>query len=592
MNADRQTVNGPWARISGARRDWGWGMLVHHRLGLHAKVLTIQLGIVLGVVAVVSAAFLGILAGVVEQQAGERVLGVARAVALMPAISTAIDEPDAAATIQPLAEAVRQAAGLTFVVVTNRDKIRLSHPVPERIGELVSTDNQLALDGTAYIVSERGTLGQSIRAKVPIYNDGEIVGAVSVGILEGEVQDLVRSYWPQLAVVALVALAGGAAISFLLSSHIKRQIFGLEPFEIAALLEQREAMLHGIREGVVAIDRQGAITLVNDEARRLLDLSASVVGLAVEGVLPESGLPQVVATGKPQQDRLTLARSGRAIVVNRMPVTLRGQLVGAIATFRDQTEVQRLARELTGARGHLDALRAQAHEFANKLHTISGLIELGFHDRAVALIKSSTDAQQELIDDLPLRIGDPALAALLVGKASVAAERGISLRVSPSSRLQPHGELSGGLSADLVTIVGNLIENAFDATEGRPERTVDVDVSEEAGGVRIQIRDTGPGVPLDDVDRIFESGFTTRPDAQGSHGVGLALVRRAVERWDGEVTVGSDDGAVFEVWLPAVRLPASARVAAATGNGPLPPTTRATPASRTTPASGRDGALA
>jgi two-component system CitB family sensor kinase len=515
--------------------------------GLHATVLAIQVAIVLAVVAVVSAAFLGILTRVVAQQSGERVLGVAHAVALMPAIRDAIDEPDAADTIQPLAEAVRQAAGLTFVVVANRDKIRLSHPNPERIGQEVSTDPQPALDRAAYVISERGTLGQSIRAKVPIYDeDGEVIGAVSVGILDAEVQDLVRSYWPALALIALGALAGGGLISFLLSSHIKRQIFGLEPREIAGLLEQREAMLHGIREGVVAIDGQGAITLVNDEARRLLDLTEAVIGRAIAEVLPESGLPDVLATGRPQQDGLTLARSGRAIVVNRMPVRLHDHLVGAIATFRDQTDVQRLARELTGTRGHLDALRAQAHEFANRLHTISGLIELGLLDRAVSLIRATTDQQQQLIEDLPLRIGDPALAALLVGKSSVAVERGINMQISPTSRLGVVGEVSG----DLLTIVGNLIENAFDATDGQTERVVDLDIREEAAGVRIAVRDSGPGIPPDDLGRLFESGFTTKDGPPGAHGIGLALVRRSVSRWGGELMVRNDGGAVFEVWLP------------------------------------------
>src|SRR5262249_36577392 len=160
---------------------------------------------------------------------------------------------------------------------------------------------------------------------------------------------------------------------------------------------------------------------------------------------------------------------------NRMPVRLRGQVVGAISSFRDQTEVQRLARELNGTRSHLDALRAQAHEFANKLHTIGGLLELGWPEQAVRFIKATTPAQQELIEELPRRIADPALAALLVGKASVAAERGIRLEVSPDSRVGAAGDLS----EDLVTIVGNLVENAFDAVQGRPEPQVNMELRED-----------------------------------------------------------------------------------------------------------------
>jgi two-component system CitB family sensor kinase len=515
-------------------------------LGLHATVLAIQLAIVLGVAGIVSVASVGILNGVVETEYGERVLAVGHAVALMPAVQEAIDDPDPPATIQPLAESIRRANGLSFVTVANRDRIRLSHPIPERIGQPLSTDNTPALEGTPYVTTEDGSLGRSIRAKVPIYRNGEIVGTVSVGILMDQVNDVLFSYWRQIALITLAALGGGALISFLLSSHIKRQIFGLEPREIATLLEQREAMLHGIREGVLAIDGRGVITLANEQARRLLDLPPDAVGRPVVELLPESALPQVLATGQGQQDQLTLAHNGRAIVVNRVPVRLRGEVVGAVSTFRDQTEVQRLARELNGTRGHLDALRAQAHEFANRLHTVAGLLELGWPDEAIRLIKATTHEQQRLINDLPERIADQALAALLVGKASVAAERGIVLEVTPESRLGASDEMSG----DLVTIVGNLIENAFDAVEGRPERLVVVDLRDDGDGeVRLTVRDSGPGVPPELGECIFEDGFTTKA-MSGTRGVGLALVRRAVARWDGAIELRDEEGAVFAVRLP------------------------------------------
>ena len=534
-------------------------MRQRHRPGLQAKVLLIQVGIVLLVVGAVSAAFVAILARVVEREYGERVLNVAHTVALLPALPQAFDSPDPSATLQPLMESVRQADNLSFVVVSNRDRIRYSHPVPEEVGQPLSTDDQPALEGQSYVTVEQGTLGRSIRAKVPIFAaDGRVIGVVSVGILEAQVQDLLWSYRPQMAAVGVGALLSGIVVSWLLARHIKRQIFGLEPPEIARLLEQREAMLHGIREGVVAVDRQGTITLVNDAARRLLDLPDGVVGRPVEEVMPESSLRGVVDSGQPQEDQVTLGRNGRAIVINRMPMWRHGQLVGAIATFRDQTEVQRLARELSGARSHLDALRAQAHEFANRLHTISGLLELGWPDRAVSLINATTQAQQALVDDLPRRIGDPEVAALLLGKTSVAVERGVSLEVSPDSHLDP-ADVYG---PDLVTIVGNLIDNAFEATQGQAERRVEVDIQEADGGIGLRVRDTGPGIPADDLDRIFEQGFSTKSGDGRARGVGLALVRRAVARWGGRIDVHNEPGAVFDIWLPR---PSASREAAAPG---------------------------
>jgi two-component system CitB family sensor kinase len=234
------------------------------------------------------------------------------------------------------------------------------------------------------------------------------------------------------------------------------------------------------------------------------------------------------------------------MVVNRMPVHVRGELVGAIATFRDQTEVQRLASELSGARSHLDALRAQAHEFANKLHTISGLIEMGRTERAVALVRATTQQQQALIEELPQRIQEPAVAALLLGKTSVAAERGVTLDVAADSRLGPAGELAD----DLVTAVGNLIENAFDAVEGRPARIVRVEIGDDGTAIRARVRDSGPGVHPDLLQRIFEQGFTTKQDGVHGRGLGLALARRSVARWGGELNVRNQDGAVFELVLP------------------------------------------
>jgi sensor histidine kinase regulating citrate/malate metabolism len=322
-------------------------------------------------------------------------------------------------------------------------------------------------------------------------------------------------------------------------------MLGLEPAEIAAILEQREAMLHGIREGVVAVDRAGQITIVNEEARRLLSLPHGIEGWPILEVIPDSGLPSVLGSGTAETDKSTQL-NGRAIVVSRIPVHIRGRLVGAIATFRDQTELEELARELQGARSYANTLRAQAHEFSNKLHTIAGLLELGWYDQAVTFITQTTREHQAWIDDLPGRIADPSLVALLVGKASVASERGIVFSVSGRSRLGP----TNGLSDVLATVTGNLIENAFDAVEGQPRREVVVHLRERDGEIRAEVRDSGPGVPRPLIAKIFETGFSTKDTPLGPRGLGLALVKRLVMQHGGEVRVRNDGGAVFTVRLP------------------------------------------
>jgi sensor histidine kinase regulating citrate/malate metabolism len=256
-------------------------------------------------------------------------------------------------------------------------------------------------------------------------------------------------------------------------------------------------------------------------------------------------LPRVLQSGNAEADQSTQL-NGRAIVVSRIPVRIRGRLVGAIATFRDQTELENLARELQGARTYADTLRAQAHEFANKLHTIAGLLELGWHDQAVAFITQTTREQQRWIDDLPERIADPGLVALLVGKASVASERGISFLVSPRSRLGP----TNGLSEVLATVTGNLIDNAFDAVEGQDKREVVVNLRERDGEIRAEVRDSGLGIPRPLFGRIFEAGFSTKETGHGPRGLGLALVKRLVTQHGGDVGVRNEGGAIFTVRLP------------------------------------------
>ncbi|MBI2755980.1 MAG: sensor histidine kinase [Chloroflexi bacterium] len=519
------------------------------RLGLHTKILLFQVGLTLGVVALLCGAVLFILSSLVSEQYGARVLGVAQSVAQMPSIRNAFDDPDPSATIQPLAEAVRVATGVAFVVVANRDQVRYSHPNPERIGQVLSTDGQLALDGLAYVTTERGTLGESIRAKVPILDgDGEVIGAVSVGILADVLAEVVSRNWALILGVGVLSLALGAAGSYGLARHIKRQIFNLEPAEIAALVEQREALLHGIREGVVAVDMHGALTLVNDEAARLLNVDPEWLGHAVEGVLPQLGLQEVLVTRRSVSDQTVLA-NGRAIVVSRMPVETRGMLVGAIATFRDHTEMQALVRELNGTRSYLDALRAQAHEFANKLHTVAGLVELGLYGEAKSYIHDATAHQQELVENLPRRVADSSVLALLVGKASVAAERGIHFSVSAETHVGPLADAGAAVS----TVLGNLVENAFDAVAGRPERRVQIHLEDTDEMLTLRVADSGAGLARDALPRLFEDGYSTKSVPGGPHrGLGLALVRRVVEGVGGEVRArnADDGGAEFSVCMP------------------------------------------
>ena len=481
----------------------------------------------------------------VDEQYKQRALAIAYAVAATPDILEAMDGPEPSRTIQPIAEAIRRSVGADFVVVANKDGIRYSHPNPDNIGKRVSTDPSGALAGDVYVGYQEGTLGRSLRAKVPILNNGEVVGIVSVGFLDTQLAQKLAQALPTMTLTVLLALALGIGGSLILARRIDRQTFGLGPREIVGLLEQRDAMLHGIREGVLALDLTGRATVANDEARRLLGLPGSVEGSPLHDLVPEGRVRDVLDGTASGADQVVLA-GGRVLVANRMPVTVRGVEVGAVVTLRDRTELEGALRELDTERGLAQALRAQAHEFSNKLHVVGGLIELGRLDEAIRFVAETSLVHQELVDLVQDRIADPALAALLLAKAASSSERHVEFRLASDARLPAHvSDLR-----DLITVVGNLVDNGIDAASASVNGWVEVSVYADQGGTLVRVRDSGPGVDERVADLIFREGFTTKTG--GAHyGIGLALVRQIAHRRGGWVRVANEGGAVFTALIPA-----------------------------------------
>jgi two-component system CitB family sensor kinase len=523
------------------------------RLALASRILALQIGIVLLVVMVGALAAVLVVRSQLDRSYEGRSLAVADAVAALPAVQAAVQDGDPEGTLQPLAERIRIATGATFIVITDRNGIRFTHPNSARIGEMVSTDPEPALSGTRWSGTQEGTLGVSVRGKVPIAgDDGDVIGMVSVGFLQAEVGSQLLAQLPTLGAYLAAAIVLGAMGSLLLSRHLKSQTFGLEPAEIAGLLEQREAILHGIREGAVAVDLDGRITLVNDEARRLLAVDPGAVGRRVDDVVGPGRVRDVLLGALDRPDQLVITE-GRVLVANRMPVYTHGAVTGAVVTFRDRTELAEVTRELEGVRAVTDALRAQAHEFSNRIHTIVGLVELGRHAEAIKMSTEDAVVHQELIETLLGRVGDPTLSALLLAKAVVASERGISLRLADDTLLIE--ELDD--PRDLVTVIGNLVDNALDAVAIGPTvggRWVDVAVGADRDAVVVRVHDSGPGIDPAIRDRLFEEGFTTKePGNQPMRGLGLALVQQVVKRRGGSIDVATDGGAVFKVRLPNSR---------------------------------------
>ncbi len=450
-------------------------------------------------------------------------------------------------TIQQLALQTSAKTGAAYVVVIDMNRVRHSHPNSSLIGQKVS-EPIMARDGKVHLGTDSGSTGVTANARVPLYAPtGTLVGEVSVGIRESSVSSELLSELPSYAVWLVLALAIGTLASFGLASILKRRTFGLELDEIARLLQEREATLHGIREGVIAVDPAGRISVVNDQAQQLLRLPAESSGRRLEDVLAP-GLLRDLLTGTTAVTDEIVVTDDYCLVINRMPVTLGGRAHGAVVTLRDRTAVEGLASELAGERSLTESMRAQQHEFSNRIHAIAGLLELGQPGEALEYVNEIRGTTADLDQTLRTHIGAPQIVGLMLGKAAEASERGIDLTISPDTNL---GEAPQRVQA-LTTILGNLIDNAFDALASAPQpRRVDVSVVESADSLKITVSDNGPGITRGAKQHIFRNGYTTKRGSLVRHsGLGLSLVHNTVAKLDGSVSVSEGPGATFTVLLP------------------------------------------
>lgn len=554
-----------------------------------ARMMAVLFAVVAGIVLLSVGAVAFLTVERVNDQAEQQALGIARTLSADASLRQQVERlggqrtPDAAALaagpIQHDAEAVRARTGALFVVVTNDLGIRLSHPNPDELGRPVSTSPE-ALNGGEFVAREHGTLGESVRAKVPVFGDGgAVIGEVSAGVAVETVSGQVRQAVLSVLLVGLAALVLAAIAAATLVRWLRKVTLGLEPEEMAQLVRDQEAVLYGVDDGVIGIGPDGRISLRNKSARQMLDLPrrsarGDIVGLPfAEASLPGKLVAAVAAVraGAPDAGvplRLELPERVVRAVVHE--VTREGASLGQVVMLRDLTTLEELGSRLNAVETMAGALRAQRHEFANRLHTISGLLAHGEVERA-------GDYVGQIIDSGPVRepvaniaaVTDPYLRAFLGAKGIQAHERGVALRVGEATAL--FGTLAE--AQDVTAILGNLVDNALEAAvtapvaEGDPTRWVEVDLLSEDATLHLAVADSGGGlVPGMDV---FADGASTRAggeaDAHG-HGVGLGLARRLARLIGGDLWVadaggtGPGAGAVFAARLPGVLdepLPAS-----------------------------------
>lgn len=446
-----------------------------------------------------------------------------------------------------------------YVVIGDSQSIRLYHPNPQKIGQPMQWTKPGALErGESYFITGEGSIGMAMRAKTPVFDEnGKVIGVVSLGYLVSRIDSWRLDFLLPLAGVFVVILIVLMLLSWLFASHIRRQMLGMEPRQIARVVRQQEALFGSVYEGLIAVDSDGFITAINRNARKMLGLSSpgrQWLGKPIVDVVQPAGF----FTDKIAEERqdVMCTFNGLSVIANRGVIhSGHASPAGAIVSFRSKDEISTLTAQLTQIKQYVESLRTLRHEHLNWMSTLSGLLQMKEYDRALEMIKGESLAQQELIDHLRGSINDRQVAGLLFGKSQRAHELGLVLNIVPGSQLS---ELPEGLdSTEFSAIVGNLLDNAFDACLKNPQcnKVVELYLSDEGAEVIIEVADQGCGVPEALRESIFEQGVSTKTDNKDAHGIGLYLIVSYVSRCGGVITFEDNEpsGSLFSVFIPKVK---------------------------------------
>lgn len=490
-------------------------------------------------------------ANIVKKEIGERALSIAEITASHPQVVEGLKRGYTTPDLQQLALSIQQHAEAEYVVIGDENEIRFAHPVVERIGEkMVGDDNDKALkEGLSYTSVAEGSLGRALRGKAPVRDEnGQIIGVVSVGYLYEEIFPMYIDYAKFLLPFLILAIVLSVAISSYLSNKMRKQLMNYEPQEIVKILTERNAILESIREGIIMVDREGTITLVNSAANNILN-TENPMGENITKVLPHTKLLRVMESESEQLNRM-MTINGTKTLVNRIPIVNKGQVIGAVASFRPFEEIDLVANELSQVKRYIESLRAQTHEYNNFLYTISGLIQLQEYDEALYLIHSERQGNHALISYINEHIKDTFISGLIIGFYNRAKELKVTLLLDEDSSC---GKLGHLLEKHLlISVLGNLVTNAFEAVEHleEEERVVRIYIYESENEVICEVEDSGEGISEELMNVIFIQRQSTKD--KELRGYGLQIIRENLKALNGTVAIEKGDlgGALFIVSIP------------------------------------------
>ncbi|MDO3405376.1 sensor histidine kinase DpiB [Citrobacter freundii] len=522
-------------------------------LRIFLLILVVSVFIIAALAQYFTASFEDYLAAHVRDMA----MNQAKIIASNESIITAVKHRDYK-RLATIADKLQSGTDFDYVVIGDTNSIRLYHPNPEKIGYPMQFTKPGALEkGESYFITGKGSIGMAMRAKTPIFDDdGKIIGVVSIGYLISKIDSWRSDFLLPMAGVFILLLLVLMLLSWFFAAHIRRQMLGMEPKQIARVVRQQEALFSSVYEGLIAVDPDGYITAINRSARKMLGLSSpgrKWLGKPVsEVVQPADFFTQQIA--EKRQDAM-VNFNGLSVIANREAIRSGDELLGAIISFRSKDEIATLNAQLTQIKQYVESLRTLRHEHLNWMSTINGLLQMKEYDKVLAMVQGESQAQQQLIDSLRGAFADRQVAGLLFGKVQRARELGLTMTIVPGSQLH---QLPEGLdSTEFAAIVGNLLDNAFEASlrTQQGNNVVELYLSDEGDDVIIEVADQGCGVPEALREKIFEQGVSTRTDEPGEHGIGLYLIASYVRRCDGVITLedNSPCGTLFSLFLPKVK---------------------------------------
>jgi CitB family two-component system sensor histidine kinase CitS len=527
------------------------------RISLQTKILGLISTLILLIIILLASIFAYIQAVESRDQVEQLLLQSAKVISLMPEFRDAIENNNLEAQFRPIAEQVKDQVDAANIIIENREEIIYSHSNPSQVGKksLDHTNyHALIFGGVNNFEVERE--GESVLiGKVPIISDfgdyTRVIGTVSVEFLEKDIYTKIVSRIKTIVIVSLIVLLIGIIGGIFLTKSIRKDTLGLEPHEISSLYRERNAILLSIKEGIIAIDQKGTITLINHSARSMLNLNEDdYIGQNVNHVISNIKINDVVQTGKTFHN-VEVPIKDKLFIFNLIPIIENEQVVGVVSSFRDKTELKKLVDTISEVREYSEGLRAQTHEYANKLYLLSGLLQLERYQDAFEFIQKESSFNKYRNQILFNQIHDANVQAILLGKLGKASEKKIHFEIDTDSYIDPlpnHIEV-----IDIITIIGNLIDNAFDAVVHQYEKKVFFSITSLGNDIIIEVTDNGKGIDECIIDSMFSLGYSSKGK---NRGYGLFNVKHIVDSLGGTIEVKNEKngGAIFTVYLPKMVL--------------------------------------